>query len=136
MPTSTDVLNRAEENRALWPSGIRQPIVTYAVTALCVAIFIWGLWDHSGVYERLVYPLEGLPRSGWASILAQRPNDATAVAKGIEIIGRNARAQTQIVEDLLVAAHADARRKAEALLHDKMKQLTGGVPLPPGLKLF
>ena|ERR1700674_2535993 len=41
-----------------------------------------------------------------------------------------------IVEDLLVAAHADARRKAEVVLQDKMKQLTGGVPLPPGLKLF
>ena len=41
-----------------------------------------------------------------------------------------------IVEDLLVAAHADARRKAEALLQDKMKELTGGLPLPPGMKLF
>ena len=44
--------------------------------------------------------------------------------------------EREIVEDLLVAAHADARRKAEALLQDKMKQLTGGLPLPPGLKLF
>jgi nucleoid-associated protein EbfC len=43
--------------------------------------------------------------------------------------------ERQIVEDLLVAAHADARRKAEALLQDKMKSLTGGLPLPPGFKL-
>ena len=42
----------------------------------------------------------------------------------------------EIAEDLIVAAHADARRKAEALLQDKMKELTGGMPLPPGLKLF
>jgi DNA-binding YbaB/EbfC family protein len=42
----------------------------------------------------------------------------------------------EIAEDLIVAAHADARRKAEALLQDKMKQLTGGMSLPPGLKLF
>jgi DNA-binding YbaB/EbfC family protein len=42
----------------------------------------------------------------------------------------------EIVEDLLVAAHADARRKAEALLQEKMQQLTGGLPLPPGMKLF
>lgn len=42
----------------------------------------------------------------------------------------------EIVEDLIIAAHADARRKAEALLQDKMKQLTGGLPLPPGMKLF
>ena len=42
----------------------------------------------------------------------------------------------EIVEDLLIAAHAEARRKAETLLQEKMKQLTGGLPLPPGLKLF
>ena len=42
----------------------------------------------------------------------------------------------EILEDLLVAAHADARRKAEAVMQDKMKSLTGGLPLPPGMKLF
>ena len=41
--------------------------------------------------------------------------------------------EKEIVEDLIVAAHADARRKAEALVQDKMKALTGGLPLPPGL---
>src|SRR5215470_17192690 len=44
--------------------------------------------------------------------------------------------EKEILEDLLVAAHADARRKAEAVLQDKVKELTGGLPLPPGLKLF
>jgi DNA-binding YbaB/EbfC family protein len=44
--------------------------------------------------------------------------------------------EKEIAEDLIVAAHADARRKAEALLQEKMKNLTGGLPLPPGLKLF
>ena len=44
--------------------------------------------------------------------------------------------EKEIVEDLLVAAHADARRKAEALLQEKMRALTGGLPLPPGMKLF
>jgi DNA-binding YbaB/EbfC family protein len=44
--------------------------------------------------------------------------------------------ETEIMEDLLVAAHADARRKAEEVMQDKMKNLTGGLPLPPGMKLF
>jgi DNA-binding YbaB/EbfC family protein len=44
--------------------------------------------------------------------------------------------EKEIVEDLMVAAHADARRKTEVLLQDKMKQLTGGLPIPPGMKLF
>ena len=43
--------------------------------------------------------------------------------------------EKEILEDLLVAAHADARRKAEAVLQEKMKSLTGGLPLPPGLGL-
>ena len=42
----------------------------------------------------------------------------------------------EILEDLIVAAHDEARRKAEAVLQDKMQGLTGGLPLPPGLKLF
>jgi DNA-binding YbaB/EbfC family protein len=44
--------------------------------------------------------------------------------------------EKEVVEDLLVAAHGDARRKAEAVLQEKMKSVTGGLPLPPGLKLF
>ncbi len=44
--------------------------------------------------------------------------------------------QKEILEDLLVAAHADARRRLETMLQDKMQALTGGLPLPPGLKLF
>jgi DNA-binding YbaB/EbfC family protein len=44
--------------------------------------------------------------------------------------------EKEILEDLLVAAHGDARRKAEGLLQEKMKSITGGLPLPPGLKLF
>lgn len=41
--------------------------------------------------------------------------------------------EKEIVEDLLVTAHADARRKAETVLAEKMKAVTGGLPLPPGL---
>ncbi len=44
--------------------------------------------------------------------------------------------EKEILEDLVVAAHADARRKAEAVMQEKMKGLTGGLALPPGLKLF
>jgi DNA-binding protein YbaB len=40
------------------------------------------------------------------------------------------------VEDLIVAAYADAKRKAETVLQEKMKSVAGGLPLPPGLKLF
>ncbi len=44
--------------------------------------------------------------------------------------------EKEIIEDLIVAAHAEARRKADATMQEKMKALTGGLPLPPGMKLF
>jgi DNA-binding YbaB/EbfC family protein len=43
--------------------------------------------------------------------------------------------EAEIVEDLLIAAHADARKKAEVVMQEKMKAVTGGLPLPPGLGL-
>ena len=44
--------------------------------------------------------------------------------------------EVEFLEDLIVAAHADAKAKVERLLQEKMQSLTGGLPLPPGLKLF
>jgi DNA-binding YbaB/EbfC family protein len=44
--------------------------------------------------------------------------------------------EVEILEDLIVAAHTDAKAKVERLLQEKMQTLTGGLPLPPGLKLF
>lgn len=44
--------------------------------------------------------------------------------------------EVEILEDLIVAAYTDAKTKIEAMLQDKMKDLTGGLPIPPGMKLF
>jgi nucleoid-associated protein EbfC len=43
--------------------------------------------------------------------------------------------EAEILEDLIVAAVTDARAKAETLAAEKMKALTAGLPLPPGLTL-
>ncbi len=40
-----------------------------------------------------------------------------------------------VLEDLIVAAFNDARVKVEAMLAEKMSELTGDLPLPPGLQL-
>jgi len=40
-----------------------------------------------------------------------------------------------ILEDLIVVAHEDARRKAERVMEEKMKEVTGGLALPAGMKL-
>ena len=44
--------------------------------------------------------------------------------------------EKEIVEDLIVAAANDARLKAERTMQERMEEVTKGLPLPPGLKLF
>jgi DNA-binding YbaB/EbfC family protein len=44
-------------------------------------------------------------------------------------------AEAEVVEDLIVAAHADAKAKVEAHTAEEMAKLTGGLNLPAGLKL-
>ncbi|HZP69840.1 MAG TPA: YbaB/EbfC family nucleoid-associated protein [Pseudolabrys sp.] len=56
--------------------------------------------------------------------------------KGVKIDDSLLKAsEKEILEDLIIAAHADARRKAEGVLQEKMKEVAGGLPLPPGLNL-
>ena len=41
----------------------------------------------------------------------------------------------EVLEDLIVAAINDARAKADEMMREKMQELTGGLPLPPGMQL-
>jgi len=43
--------------------------------------------------------------------------------------------EKEIVEDLIMAAHGDARIKVEKMMAEQMKEVTGGMPLPPGFQL-
>ena len=44
--------------------------------------------------------------------------------------------EAEIVEDLIVTATQDAKTKVDQTAQDKMKDITGGLPIPPGLKLW
>lgn len=41
----------------------------------------------------------------------------------------------EVLEDLIVAAFNDAKGKVEALMAERMAELTGGLQLPPGMQL-
>ncbi len=41
----------------------------------------------------------------------------------------------EVLEDLIIAAHNDAKAKAEYEMQSRMAQVTAGLPLPPGMKL-
>jgi DNA-binding YbaB/EbfC family protein len=77
--------------------------------------------------------VEGAAGGGMVSVTMSAKGDLKAVRIDDSLVKPG---EKEIIEDLIVAAHADARRKAEVLMADKMKSLTGGLPLPPGMKLF
>ncbi len=43
-------------------------------------------------------------------------------------------AEVEVLEDLVIAAHNDAKSKVEAYIAEEMGKVTGGLQLPPGFK--
>ncbi len=43
--------------------------------------------------------------------------------------------EKEILEDLIIAAHNDAKAKSEKTVADKMKEAMGDIPMPPGFNL-
>ena len=81
--------------------------------------------------ERL--EIEGVAGGGLVAVTVSGKGDVRGVHIDDSLLKPD---QKEILEDLIVAAHADARRKLEATLQEKMQALPGGLPLPQGLKLF
>jgi DNA-binding YbaB/EbfC family protein len=74
----------------------------------------------------------GVSGAGLVSVTMTAKSEVKAVKVDPSLMKTD---EVEILEDLLVTAHNDARRKAEAAMQDKMKSLTGGLGLPPGLGL-
>ncbi|MFT3673309.1 YbaB/EbfC family nucleoid-associated protein [Aestuariivirga sp.] len=81
--------------------------------------------------------LEGLTVTGQSGGgMVKITMSGKGVLKGLDIDASLMKPEEKdILEDLIVAAHADAKAKAEAAAAEEMKAVTGGLPLPPGLKL-
>jgi hypothetical protein len=74
--------------------------------------------------------VEGAAGGGMVSVKLSAKGDLKGVIIDDSLMQAS---EKEILEDLLVTAHADARRKAEAVMQEKMKTVTGGLPLPPGM---
>jgi nucleoid-associated protein EbfC len=74
--------------------------------------------------------VEGSSGGGLVSVRMTAKMEVKAVKIDASLMKAEER---EILEDLLVTAHNDARRKAEAAMAEKMQALTGGLGLPPGL---
>ena len=86
--------------------------------------------DMQAEMERL--EVEGISGGGLVRVTLT----AKGAMRGIAIDPSLLKAdEKEIVEDLVVTAHEDARKKAERLMEEKMKAVTAGLPLPPSMKL-
>ena len=76
--------------------------------------------------------IEGMSGAGMVQVTLSGKGDLKRVKLDPKLLDP---AEAEMVEDLLVAAHADARRKLEAETAAEMQKVTGGMELPGGLKL-
>ena len=76
--------------------------------------------------------VEGVSGGGVVSVRMTGKMEVKAVKIDPSLIRADER---EILEDLLVTALNDAKRKAEAAMQEKMQAFTGGLGLPPGLGL-
>ncbi len=74
--------------------------------------------------------VEGLSGGGMVTVRMTAKMEIKAISIDPSLMKAEER---EIVEDLIVTACNDARRKAEAAMQEKMQSLTGGLGLPPGL---
>ncbi len=76
--------------------------------------------------------IEGSSGAGMVHIIMSGKGDLKRVTLDPKLLDP---AEAEMMQDLLVAAHADAKRKVEAQTSEEMSKVTGGMELPGGLKL-
>ena len=76
--------------------------------------------------------VEGESGAGMVRVTLSGKGDLRAVKVDPKLIDP---AEVEMMTDLIVAAHADAKRKMEAVAAEEMSKVTGGLTLPGGIKL-
>ena len=83
--------------------------------------------------ELAAFEVEGRAGAGLVKVVMNGKGDVRRVNIDPSLMKPE---EAEILEDLIVAASADARAKVEAHMQAKMAEVTGGLALPPGMKLF
>ena len=74
--------------------------------------------------------VEGAAGGGMVKVVLTGKGDLRRVSLDPSLVVVDER---EVLEDLLVAAHADAKQKVEAVMAEEMQKATGGLNLPGGL---
>ncbi|PPR47647.1 MAG: Nucleoid-associated protein [Alphaproteobacteria bacterium MarineAlpha5_Bin9] len=76
--------------------------------------------------------VEGVSGGGLVKIISTAKGEIKRINIDESLIKQD---EKEVLEDLIVAAINDAKLKGEEAAQEEMKNLTGGLPLPPGMKL-
>ena len=74
--------------------------------------------------------VEGASGAGMVKVMLSGKGDLRRVAIDPALMAAD---EKEVLEDLLVAAHADAKQKVEAMMAEEMQKATAGMNLPAGL---
>ncbi len=77
--------------------------------------------------------VQGTAGGGMVTVKMTAKGELKAVAIDPAMMNADER---EILEDLIIAACADARGRGERVMQEKIGELTKGLPMPPGMKLF
>ena len=76
--------------------------------------------------------VEGTSGGGMVKVIATAKGDFKRISIDESLLKIE---EKEILEDLIIASINDAKKKGEKVAQEEMKSLTGGLPLPPGMKL-
>lgn len=76
--------------------------------------------------------VEGTSGGGMVKVVMNCKNEIKKIDIDQSIINKD---EKEVMEDLVVAALNDAKTKAEEKSQEEMKKLTGGLGLPPDMKM-
>ncbi len=76
--------------------------------------------------------VEGSAGAGMVSVTLNGKGEMRAICIDPKLVTDG---DADMLQDLIVAAHTDAKRKAESFSQEEMQKLTAGLPIPPGMKL-
>jgi hypothetical protein len=76
--------------------------------------------------------IEGRSGGGLVTVTLSGKGDLKGVAIDPSLLKAD---EAEILEDLIVAAHADAKARVEQHVAERTRELTAGLPIPPGMKL-
>ena len=76
--------------------------------------------------------VEGTSGGGMVKVISTAKGEVKRISIDESLMKKE---EKEITEDLIVAAINDAKNKGEIAAQEEMKNVTGGLPLPPGMKL-